>query len=138
MTNNNPPQPADVAGGPEQAFENHARYIHEAIEMLPDGEHSADLIRAIAKGLQQRETRATQPATTPGDVASSKAFLTEQMRDPEFAEAYRQVSAEVDAELIAEKARRATQRLINGLPYEVAQHVNRGLMADIIAAEFQK
>jgi hypothetical protein len=37
---------------------------------------------------------------------------------------------------IAEKAERATRRIINGLPYEVAQHVNHGLLADIIAAEF--
>jgi hypothetical protein len=41
-----------------------------------------------------------------------------------------------DSSDVRDRARRATRRIVNALPYEVAQHVNRGLLADIIAAEF--
>lgn len=37
---------------------------------------------------------------------------------------------------IAEKAERVTRRIINALPYEVAQHVNRQLLMTIITTEF--
>lgn len=37
---------------------------------------------------------------------------------------------------IAEKAARVTRKIINGLPYEVAQHVNRQLLTTIITTEF--
>lgn len=39
---------------------------------------------------------------------------------------------------ITEKAARAARRIINNLPYEVAQHVNRQLLTAIITTEFQK
>lgn len=39
---------------------------------------------------------------------------------------------------VTERARRATRRIINGLPYSVAQHVNRGLLVDIIVDEITK
>jgi hypothetical protein len=39
-------------------------------------------------------------------------------------------------ESITEKAARVTRKIINGLPYEIAQHVNRQLLTTIITTEF--
>jgi hypothetical protein len=81
-------------------------------------------------------------AATPPDITERrgqpfKEFLAEQMRDPEFAEEYRRVSAELDAEIVTERARRAAEKVAvwaGGKGRPDGKAIDE--IADIIAAEF--
>lgn len=58
------------------------------------------------------------------------------MRDPEFAEEYRRVSAELDAEIVTERARRAAEKVAiwaGGKGRPDGKAIDE--IADIIAAE---
>src|SRR5690242_1439997 len=132
------------------------RYLREAVALLPDGEHSADLIRAVANGLKRHDelnSPAAPVSQPPVAEAPERIWLQRgQALDPtectlshvstdgngevEYIRA--DLARAAPASSITEKAQRIANQWMNTHhgSFETS-HAREQALVDIIVAEFQ-